>query len=448
MKAFKLPRHLLLGSATASLQIEGGDRNNSWYKFCEENRIKDGSHCIVAADHWNRYEEDIAIMKQLHQETYRMSLEWSRIEPVQGQYNQAALDHYHDEIVKLIDAGIRPLVTLHHFSNPLWIEEMGAWTNPKVVRYFVKYVKIVVQALGDLVSDWVTINEPNVYLFQSYIELSGPPAKSSVSAYFKGMKLMIEAHIDAYRVIHRIRSKQRHMGQTQVGVAFHMRVFDIEKKKIRSAFSRKLTEYLFHTLFLEGMIRGNYHFPIHRGNRYITKRNELYCDFFGLNYYSRDIVEFSWNPLVAFAKQLVKKGADTNDMGWEIYPEGLYRICKEIYSKYQLPIYITENGICDYTDEKRAEFIYDHLEQVAKLCEEGIPVERYYHWSTMDNFEWLEGLSRRFGLVHINYDTQERTIKQSGYFYAEICKYKEATPEMLERFQNNGGNAHEFEYSR
>ncbi|TCZ77108.1 glycoside hydrolase family 1 protein [Paenibacillus albiflavus] len=435
MRAYKLPQNIQLGSATASLQIEGGDRNNSWYQFCENNRIKDGSHCIVAADHWNRYEEDIAIMKQLNQETYRMSIEWSRIEPAEGQYNQAALDHYRDEILKLLDAGIRPLVTLHHFSNPIWIEEAGAWTNPRIVNYFSKYVKTVVYALGDLVCDWVTINEPNVYLFQSYIELTSPPAKPSMKHYFKGIKLMIEAHIDAYRAIHRIRSEQHFLGQTQVGVAFHMRVFDIERKKIRSALSRKLTDYVFHTLFLEGMIHGNYKFPIHRNKQYINQRTELYCDFFGLNYYSRDIIEFTWNPFVAFAKQLVKKGIDTNDMGWEIYPEGLYRICKEIYKKYQLPIYITENGICDQTDGKRAKFIYDHLEQVAKLCEEGIPIERYYHWSTIDNFEWQEGLSRRFGLVHINYETQARTIKQSGYFYAEICKTKEVSPEMLMKYQ-------------
>lgn len=434
MEAFRLPDDLLMGSATASLQIEGGDTQNSWYQFCEEEKIKDGSHCIIAADHWNRYEEDIAIMKQMHHDTYRMSIEWSRIEPAEGQYNQEALDHYRAEITMLLNAGIKPLVTLHHFSNPLWIEEIGAWTNARIVNYFTKYVKVVVQALGDLVSDWVTINEPNVYLFQSYIELTSPPAEPSITSFFKGTKLMIEAHIDAYRAIHRIRGEQHYPGKTQVGVAFHMRVFDIEKKKIRSILSRKLTDYTFHTLFLEGMIRGNYKFPIHSGKQYITQRNELYCDFFGLNYYSRDIVEFTWNPLLVFAKQLVKEGADTNDMGWEIYPEGLYRICKKVFAQYQLPIYITENGICDQKDEKRAKFIYDHLREIVRLRDEGIPVQRYYHWSTIDNFEWQEGLSQRFGLVQIDYVTQVRTIRDSGYFYAEICKHKAVTAEMVDQY--------------
>jgi len=185
MEPFALPEDFLLGTATASLQIEGGDRNNSWYRWVQTGHVKDGSSCIVADDHWNRVSEDIELMKQLHQQTYRMSLEWSRIEPARGQFNKDAIQHYRRELQQLTSAGIRPLVTLHHFSNPLWLEDAGAWTNPDVISLFERYTAYVVENLGDLVSDWCTINEPNVYLASGYV-LGGGHLATSVSPSISG----------------------------------------------------------------------------------------------------------------------------------------------------------------------------------------------------------------------------------------------------------------------
>jgi len=429
---YKLPGSLLLGSATASVQIEGGDQTNNWFRFCEQGKVKDGSHCIVADDHWNRYEEDIALMKQLNHRIYRMSIEWSRIEPERGQFLDEPLAHYRDEIQRLLDNGIKPLVTLHHFSQPIWFEDMGGWANPECVQIFVRFVDKAVRALGDLVEEWVTINEPNVYLEGTYSSGIFPPEKPSFINYFKGMKHMTMAHIESYRRIHAIRKEMGFESGTMVGVAFHIRVFDAKEGSVLARLPRKLLEHNFHTLFFEGMIRGKFLFPIGTGGYPYGEGS--YCDFFGLNYYSRDIVGFSWNPLRLFSKLLVQEGSEVNDMGWEIYPEGLSRICRKYGPLYGKPIFITENGICDASDGKRAAYIYDHLKAVATLVEEGVAVERYYHWSLLDNFEWNEGLQRRFGLIEVDYETQQRTVRASGRLYGEIAAQYEVTEAMIEAY--------------
>ncbi len=431
---FALPPSLQLGSATASLQIEGGDKGNNWYRFCEEGRVKDGSHCIVADDHWNRYEEDIALMKQLNHKVYRMSIEWSRIEPERGNYLEAPLVHYRKMIQIMLEQDIQPLVTLHHFSEPIWFEDMGGWTNLESVEIFTSFTEKVVSFLGDLVGEWITINEPNVYLESTYSSAIFPPEKPSMRNYFKGLKNMAAAHIMTYKQIHHLRSEMGFSSGTKVGVAIHIRVFDAEKKGVLSKLPRALLEHNFHTIFLESMIKGKFLFPIGLGGYPYGKGT--YCDFFGVNYYSRDIVKFTWDPRRLFSELLVRKEAEINDMGWEIYPEGLYRVCEKYFRLYKQPIYITENGICDATDAQRTAFIYDHLKVVARLVENGVPVEKYYHWSLLDNFEWDEGLQRRFGLIEVNYETLTRTIRRSGQFYGELAKENEVTEAMIEKFLN------------
>jgi len=224
-KPFSLPEDFLLGTATASLQIEGGDTNNNWYRWAELGHIKDGTHCIVADDHWNRVDEDIELMKKLNSKVYRLSLEWSRIEPREGEFDSSAVEHYRLELEKLLKAGIKPLVTLHHFSNPLWLEDDGGWIDGRVTDRFERYTEHVVRSFGDLVSDWVTINEPNVYLLMGYIFGTWPPGKTSIRDYMKGAANIISAHIKSYRKIHEVR-RQMGFEDTMVGVANHLRIYD------------------------------------------------------------------------------------------------------------------------------------------------------------------------------------------------------------------------------
>ncbi|HOJ64029.1 MAG TPA: glycoside hydrolase family 1 protein [Spirochaetota bacterium] len=429
--AFNLPLDFKLGTATASLQIEGGDTNNNWYRWCELKRIKDGSHCKIACDHWNRVDEDIELMKTLNCEIYRMSLEWSRIEPQKDNFNLNAINHYKEEIKKLKDSGIEPLVTLHHFSNPIWFEDMGGWSNPESIKLFERYTEYVVANLGEYVSEWITINEPNVYLYQSFIVGNWPPGeKGNIKRFLISAKNLIIAHIFSYRKIHEVRLNKG-LKDTKVGVANHIRVFDPKSDFFLDRIVSKNLDKLFHEIFITGMSDGLLIPPVGRG--YPLGKGK-FLDFFGINYYSRDIVSFSFNINNLFAKIELKEDAKTNDLGWEIYPEGIYRIAKKYYERFKLPIYITENGIADAKDNLRLEYIYFHLYYIKKAIDEGIDIKKYFHWTLTDNFEWTEGESARFGLIEMDFKTQKRTIRKSGYFFSEIVKNKGITEEMIKKF--------------
>jgi len=433
LEKFALPEGFLMGTATASVQIEGGDKNNTWYKWCEEGHIKDGSHCITACDHWNRVEEDTELLKELNVDTHRMSLEWSRVEPKPGIFSDEAIEHYRYEIQLLIKNSIIPFVTLHHFSEPLWFDEMGGWTKEENSRYFLEYVQYVVEKLGDLVTDWVTFNEPNVYTKFGYIFGMWPPGKRSLLKSFKVYTELIKTHIKAYDIIHSVRRLKGFKGETKVGFAMHIRIFCGISPVGKTL--AKAVDYLFQELYMEGMIRGKIKFPLPKnGYRYCRG---TYVDFIGINYYTRNIVEFVFSPSSLFHSLKCDKELEKNDLGWDIYPKGIYQVCKKYYERYKLPIYITENGISDKNDEKRPNFIANHLANVAKAISEGIDIQRYYHWTLMDNFEWLEGESAFFGLYHCNFKNQIRTMRPSGKLYGMICKEKKLTEEMIKEFQRN-----------
>lgn len=428
METFKLNEEFMLGTATASTQIEGGDTLNTWYHWCEAGHIWDSSSCINACDHWNRVREDMELLKALNVQTHRLSLEWSRIEPAPGQYSADAIKHYRDEIQLLVDNHIEPLVTLHHFSEPQWFHEMGGWVKPGNSELFVDYVRTVVEKLGDLVREWVTFNEPNVYSSLGYVIGIFPPG---IRNLFKSLKVkaeIIKTHVKLYGLIHGIRREKGFPGRTMVGAAVHVRVFDgltLVGRKLAGA-----VDYIFNELFMEGMTTGRIRFPLPRKD-YKTEKGS-YADFLGINYYTRNIVEFAWDPTIYFHRLVADKGLHKSDVGWDIYPEGIYRVCNKYYARYKLPVYITENGISDKYDNRRPDYIVDHLAYLAKAIGEGTEVERYYHWTLMDNFEWLEGESANFGLYHNNFRTQERTARKSAALYAQICKSKEWTREMME----------------
>ncbi len=412
LAVIKLPAGFLLGTATASLQIEGGDRNNSWFRWCERGRIRDGSHCLRACDHWNRFRQDIALQRDLGVNAYRMSLEWSRIEPREGTFDEDALARYREEIQALREAGIAPMVTLHHFSNPLWLEDSGGWTQRSIVDRFGRYTAKVVETLGDLVEHWITINEPNVYLALGYLLGIWPPGRRSLRSFRRGANNVVLAHQEAYRLIHAIGDASGR--PTQVGIAHHLRVFDPAGAERRDKRTARRLERRFQDFFLD--------------------RTVPYSDFIGVNYYSRDMVAFSWNPLSGFARRSVKESAVCNDLGWEIYPEGLYRVCTTLAERYTLPLYITENGVADAGDTLRTRFIYDHLLQIARLLEADVDLRGYFHWTLMDNFEWVEGESARFGLYDVDFDTQQRSLRDSGRFFAEICAQNGITRQMIREY--------------
>ena len=431
MESFRLPENFLMGAATAALQIEGGDANNSWYRWCKQKgRIADGTTCDVADDHWNRTDVDIRLMQQLNLQTYRLGLEWSRIEPRPGFFDAAAMGHYRDEIKRLRSAGIQPLVTLHHFSNPLWLEDSGAWTNPDVVAAFEAYTEYVAGSLGDLVNDWVTINEPNVYLTFGYVYGIWPPGQTyNLLNYIRGARNMIAAHIAGYRRIHAVAARKGYT-RPRVGVAHHLRVFEPAADRKAEQWIALLLNRLFHEIFIRGMSDGKLLAPLGQGFPYGSGR---FQDFFGINYYTRDMVTLAPSRIFRGGILQTAAGALLNDLGWEIYPQGLYDVCRHYYTRFEQPIFILENGTCDQRDAFRARYIYDHLKQIRRLIDDGIDVQRYYHWTLMDNFEWAEGLQASFGLIAVDYTTQERTVRPSGLFYGDICRQGGVTAESIAR---------------
>ena len=343
-----------------------------------------------------------------------MSLEWSRIEPQKGEFSIQAILHYRDEIQLLLDNGIKPLVTLHHFSEPVWFQELGGWEELENPALFIDYVEVVVGYLGDLVSDWVTFNEPNVYAIFGYLLGIFPPEIRSIIKTCRVTSALIKTHAQAYQMIHKIRAEKQFEGTTLAGPAIHFRIFDgLTFLGKRTA---AVVDHIFHKRYVERMTP--------------------YSDFLGVNYYTRNIVEFTLDPSNYFHRLIKDSDLIKSDIGWDIYPEGIYRICTKYYTKYRLPIYITENGIADRYDKRRPDFIASHLYYLAKAVREGVAIERYYHWTLMDNFEWIFGGAAKFGLYDRNIQTQKRTARKSAWLYAQICMKKELTQEMNEKFQS------------
>lgn len=417
---FELKKGLLLGSATAATQIEGGDENNNWARFAAEGKVKDGSSPVTADDHYRRFREDIDLMAEMGLKIYRFGIEWSRIEPRRGEYCAEAIGHYREEIGYMLSKGIRPLLTVHHFTNPLWFEDMGAFECKESPEIFLSFTEKVVESFGDLVSEYITINEPNVYATNSLLWGYWPPEKKSVASLIRAYSNMTAAHVLAYRRIHEMR---REMGYTDTRVSFanHLRVFAPKNPKnplhrIASA----LSEHLFQGVITDAMMTGRCRFPVLR--RKGVKKGKYY-DFIAINYYSRSTVSGLADG--------VREDCFVNDLGWEIYHEGLIELSDRLAKRYGGEVYVTENGTCDNTDAFRARFIYDQLKMISETEN---PITRYYHWSFLDNFEWCEGERERFGLVHVDYATQTRTVKESGKLYAAIIRDGGVTDESFERF--------------
>ena len=414
------PPEFLFGTATAATQIEGGVVPSSWDRWSTTpGNIKDGTTSRRACDHWNRVDEDIQLQKDLGCQTYRMGLDWARIEPQECHWDFEVLEHYRGELKALVAAGIRPLVTLHHFSNPLWMEDQSGWLNPLAPLWFDRFTDVVLRHLGDLVSDWITINEPNVYLVKGYQYGEWPPGlKDRGDLVLKGAKNFINAHIHCYKTIHRIRKEKNWPGKTMVGAAHHLRIFQGDKGSL-AHLSAKIHKQIFQGIFLEGMTKGHLVFPLGSGHPW---GKGTFCDFIGVNYYSRDMIRGKLSALPVLGLSYTHGEFPKNDLGWEIHPEGLGVLCRQLWKKYKLPLWITENGTADSSDRFRSQFLVDHLNVIAQIRDEGVPVERYYHWTLLDNFEWAEGESARFGLVHTDFETQTRTIRPSGHLFAQIAK--------------------------
>ncbi|MFA6796481.1 MAG: family 1 glycosylhydrolase [Bacilli bacterium] len=414
MEPFKLHDQLKLGVATASTQIEGDNRNNSFYEFSLiKGRIKDDTTPFVANQHYKLYKEDIKLMADMHIQIYRMSVEWARIEPEEGKFDREAMDHYIDEISLLKEKGIKVLVTLHHFSNPIWFEHKGAFTKSENNRYFLDFVQYFARNIRGVADEFCTINEPNIYALTSYYKGVWPPAQKSMKLAKKVLKNLAICHIEAYRILH------GEIPECRVGFANHMVYFAPKSKKnLLDRFQANYLQRVFQDSIMKAMAFGKRTSFI--GN--IKQKKGKYYDFIGINYYLRNEVHH--------LKAEANPNAPKNELGWEIYPEGLRAICKREHEIFGGDIYVTENGTCDSKDEIRPKYIYTHVKAISDLPY----VKAYCHWTFIDNWEWAEGQTAKFGLVSLDYKTQERTIRKSGKMYTELIDSRGFTEEMIKKY--------------
>ncbi len=417
------PKDFRWGVATAAHQVEGYNTNNQWYLW-EQTVDSTGTPVVAggqksgrACDHWNLYPYDIRLMKELGLNSYRFSVEWSRIEPWEGVFDTLAIQHYRDVCDSLIASGIEPMVTLHHFTNPIWFEKKGAFEKSGNVKEFVRYSEVVYLALKDRVKLWCTINEPAVYVVEGYFQGAMPPGKKDPKLAAVVLRNILEAHVQAYRRIKSLPGGQ----EAQVGLVKNMTQMDPYRKWNPFDWTlANLIDDVFNTTTLDFIRTGKFRFfmPTMANLRDSNPDAKGSTDFIGLNYYSHYNYKFSTDLDKAFEARLLP-GEVKTDMDYSMYPEGLYRAIKTI-SELGVPIYITENGIADAKDDRRELFIRRYLYSVSRAIEEGYDIRGYYYWTLVDNFEWSLGWDMQFGLYSMDRVTLMRQLKPGARAYQEI----------------------------
>lgn len=394
-KVLEFPRGFLWGSAISAHQTEGDNLHSDWWEWehsktrleaLKEKGLSPADFQSGAAcDFYNRYEGDFDLLAQLHQNAFRLSIEWARIEPREGHFVDEEIRHYERVLAALKRRRITTFVTLHHFTLPQWLAEKGGFLKRASTEYFMRYIERVAPRLSPYTDFWLTINEPEIYASHAFLFGIYPPQhKSSLEMYWVTRNL-IRAHNHAAVYLRTATSKP-------VSMAYHLT--DLQPINIFAHFSRSLSHYL--------------------ANEYVLQRTIGTCDYIGVNYYGHSHIGVFGRRLQSLSHH------ETSDMGWGIHPEGLERVLVDL-KKFHKPIYITENGVADAADAKRVRFIKDHLYYAGRAIQRGVDVRGYFYWSLLDNFEWHHGFAPKFGLVKVDYATQNRSIRPSAREYAKIA---------------------------
>jgi beta-glucosidase len=356
-----------------------------------------------------------------------LSIEWSRVQPAPDIWDESAIEHYRDMVRGLVERDMTPMVTLHHFSDPLWLVEKGGWESEAVVGYFEKYVRKIVEALQEYVSLWVTINEPNVYVIGGYFLGVFPPGKNNFGDAIRVVSNQIGAHARAYHAIHQLQPTAR------VGIAQYYRSFvprrswfplDAWMASIQANLLNNMHPHALQTGVLRILTRVK-RIPEAKGTQ----------DYFGLNYYSRDYVRFNpFKPGELFAERTYREDAELSSTEFIANePEGFFEALKWA-RQFNIPIIVTENGVEDSEDRLRPRYLVEHLHQLWRAVNFNYPVKGYFHWTLVDNFEWERGWTQRFGLWELDVDTGVRRKRDSADLYAEICKENGISSEMVARY--------------
>jgi beta-glucosidase len=399
------PTGFLLGAATAAHQVEGG-LENDWTDW-ESTKYPDGKPHITdgtvsgrACDSWNRFDEDIRCLKELGANAYRWSVEWARLEPEEGRWNQAAADRYKSWMEKLAAAGIKSMVTAYHFTLPRWVAKDGGWQTDKTIDRFEAFVRRLVDAFGTTLPDlWCTVNEPTVVAIQGYLRGIWPPGLKDEAATAKALARVLKAHGRAAAIL-------KKTGRP-VGLAHHVRLLHPATWSLLDKVIARFSDHFVNDAVVECHRTGRIQIMIPGKITIDEPVADLKgsFDYLGINYYTRDHVRADLKD-PSMSKQFVPEGRAKSDLGWDIYPAGLHHTLLR-WRKLGLPIHVTENGIADATGERRADYLRGHLYAIERALRDGADVRGYFHWCLMDNFEWAEGYAARFGLYRMDHDDPE-----------------------------------------
>ena len=425
---FHFPADFKWGVATAAHQVEGNNVHNDWWTWeQEEGHVKEGRTSGLACNWWENAEADFDRAAAMGVNALRLSVEWSRVEPRPGKFDDSALERYSQMLQGLRARGIEPMVTLHHFTNPRWLAEQGGWKNPETVAMFAGFVRRVVEALGQHCDLWCTINEPNVYSTMGYLAGVFPPGQSDFKVAMLVIRHLLGGHAAAYREIHALQPHAR------VGFAHNMHIFDPANP--RSPLDRRAARRAgkaHNQVILTALTQGRWTLPVGFGLAWKLRRT---LDWIGLNYYTRNLVAFDRTQgQVVLNHRPHADDAESLDGGHgEFYPRGIFRCLRQL-ARLGLPIYVTENGIPDEGDDQRPSYLLTHLHQMWHAIQLCYPVMGYYHWTLVDNFEWAEGWTLRFGLIALDPKTQTRTPRRSAGLYAEAIRANAITPRIIDTY--------------
>jgi beta-glucosidase len=439
------PAEFLWGAATSAYQIEGspladGAGPSNWHCFSHESgRIQGGDTGDVACDHYRRWREDVDIMSRLSLGAYRLSLSWSRILPEgTGAVNQRGLDFYRALIDLLLERNIQPFVTLFHWDYPAQLDDRGGWQNPDSAGWFAEYTRVVLRALGDRVRYWTTLNEPWVVVDAGYLHgVHAPGVKDVRLAPWVSLRLL-RAHAEAVRVF-RAECRQ------QIGLVVNLEPKDPASDAPEDVAAARRSDAYMNRQYLDAALQGGYPeemAEVFEGAWPSFSDGDLSgisepLDFLGINYYQRSVVRYDPAALPPQAVPVRSPEKEYSDLGWEVFPEGLTRTLLWVKERYgDIPVFVTENGIAlpepasvsgdVLEDPRRVDYLRGHLLAVRKAMREGVDMRGYFVWSLLDNFEWACGRSKRFGIVHVDPETQRRTLKSSALFYRDVIRSRGA----------------------
>ena len=437
-------KDFLWGVATAAYQIEGawnkdGKGVSIWDTFThKKGKVKTKENGDTACDFYHRYPEDIGLVQQMGFDVNRFSLSWSRIMPNgTGVINQKGVDFYHKVIDECIAKGVQPWITLYHWDLPQALEDKGGWTNREVIAWFSEYVEFCTKTFGDKVKNWMVLSEPAAFTALGYMLGMHAPGKRGFNHFGAAVHHAAMCQAEGGRII------RKNVKNANIGSTFscsHVQPYKNTETHIKAA---DRMDAILNRLFLEPVLGLGYPFEtvplLNKMKKYILdgdmEKLTFDFDFIGLQNYTRNITKFS--PFVpgawAIEVPAKKRNVPYTEMGWEEYPEGIYQLLKKFAAYKNIKkIIVTENGAAypdsvqdnAVKDEKRIEFYKSYLAKVLQAKQEGVPVEGYFVWTLMDNFEWIEGFKPRFGLVYLDFETQKRIIKDSGLWFQTFLHEK------------------------